>query len=226
MLLPAEADFISETKGKAVRKKYWLLRVSVALCVWVVITQISLHVAWHQAQRPGIAWNNQWRTRQELESISNAIAMYGQEFGTAPASLEQLATNGNGGSFWASYGRDCWGNPLVFYWNGTNSVVMSYGRDGMPGGVGEDCDLTTQSPSPKEALPTFQQFLKNQWCRGMVVSSYVCGGLAALLSLLTVRIPNLRTTGIIILLLSLAATILGTLWTATVITALHYPSGH
>jgi hypothetical protein len=105
-------------------------------------------------------------------------------------------------------------------------LVTSLGRDGQLGGRGPDADLTSKNPKPKESLPTFSQFLANERFHGMIVSSIVCGALAVFLSLLTVRIPDLGKRGITILVLSLCATLIGTLFVTIIITALHIPSGH
>ncbi|HEX3624585.1 MAG TPA: type II secretion system protein GspG [Verrucomicrobiae bacterium] len=219
----------AEAQREIPKKKLWLFRSLIAAGVWIVISQISLYVAWHQTQR-SFAWVDQEQTRRELTGMSNDIAEYNERYGTMPASFQDLLKLTNDASdfnSWYFHGFfDGWGHSLIFYNGGTNCFIMSYGRDGRPGGAGIDCDVTTKNPDPKEAAATYPQFLENKLCQGMITWSYICGGMAGLLSLLTVRIPNLRPRGIIILLLSLGATIVGTFFTTTVITAVHIPSGH
>ena len=38
---------------------------------------------------------------------------------------------------------DPWGHPYVYWMDGNTGAVVSYGADGMPGGQGEDADLSS-----------------------------------------------------------------------------------
>lgn len=211
-----------------------LLRVLIAVGVGIAISAISIYVAWANAGNAPAAWDEQWLTRMYLRDIDNAIVLYQQKSNALPSSLEQLLvlTNNDNvafplsaldpkGGYW-----DAWQHPLIYSKDGTNFLVTSYGRDGRPGGRGPDADLTDKNPRPQEAWPTFGQFLNNERFGGMIMSSMVCGVLAAFLSLLTVRVPDLNKRGITILVVSLSATLIGTLFVATIITAVHVPSGH
>jgi len=214
--------------------KIKLLRVLIAIGVGITISAISIYVAWVNAGDAPAAWFEQMITRAYLRDIDNAIVLYQQKSNALPNSLEQLcaltnddnvvfpspALDPNGG-FW-----DAWQNPLIYSKDGTNFLVTSYGRDGRPGGRGPDADLTDKNPGPQEAWPTFGQFLHNERFGGMIMSSIVCGVLAAFLSLLTVRVPDLNKRGITILVLSLCATLIGTFFVTIMITAVHVPSGH
>jgi hypothetical protein len=210
-------------------QKHLLLRLLIASGVWLVVSGITLYVAWQQANQ-SITWWRQWETRRALRDMSNAIAAYQQTFKVAPRTFEQIQAMTNAVpemERWSFVGfTDSWQHPFILTNEGTNCLVISYGRDGKPGGKGIDYDLTSENRNPKESVPTFDQFFYNKEMQGMVNSSYICGGLAALLSLLTVRVPNLTGRGLIILALSLCATLAGTLFVATMITALHIPSGH
>ena len=169
-----------------------------------------------------------------LREIGRGVNLYQQKSNALPTSLDQLRaiTNDDGAVFIRvlldSKGGfvDGWQRPYLFSENGTNFLITSLGRDGKPGGRGVDADLTDKNPWPKEAWPTFSQFWSNEHFNGMIHTSIVCGILAGFLSLLTVRIPNLNKKGIIILVLGLCATLIGTLFVTTIITALHIPSGH
>jgi len=210
-------------------RKHQSLRLLIAVGVWLVVSGISLYVAWQQGNH-SIAWYQQWQTRRELKDMSNAIAAYQQKFKVNPRTFEQIQAMTNEVpemGYWSAVGFiDGWQNPLALTNEGTNCVIISYGRDGKSGGKGIDYDLTSENRNPKESVPTFDQFFYNKEMQGMIISSYICGGLAALLSLLTVRVPNLTKRGLMILALSLCATLIGTLFVATMITALHVPSGH
>ena len=108
--------------------------------------------------------------------------------------------------------------------NTTTLVVTSYGRDGKPGGIGLDYDLTTENPDPKEARPTFQQFLHEMPTKGMILSCFVCGGFAGLLSFLIVKIPGLSRYEMIKLAFKLVVMVLAAVFMASVIAGLHIPT--
>jgi type II secretory pathway pseudopilin PulG len=215
-------------------QKYLLLRLLIAVGVGMVISAISIYVAWANAGNARAAWDERELTRIYLRNIDEAIVLYQQKSNALPSSLEQLCaiTNADNMGFLqrlledkGGFG-DAWQHPLIYSKDGTNFLVASYGRDGKPGGRGPDADLTDKNPRPKEAWPTFGQFLQNERFYGMIGSSIICGILAAFLSMLTVRVPDLSRRGITILVLSLCATLIGTLLVATMITAVHVPSGH
>ncbi|HMD53329.1 MAG TPA: type II secretion system protein GspG, partial [Phycisphaerae bacterium] len=179
----------NKKEGWVVVRKHLPLRLLIAGCIWLIISGISLHVACQQANR-SIAWHQQWETQRQLKEIGQAITAYEQKFNVAPNTFEQLRTMTNDVPEMEDYFEDGfvdgWQHSLIFTNEGTNCLVISYGGDGKPGGKGIDYDLTSENPTPKESLPTFDQFLNNDRVRGMIISSVVCGVLAALLSFLTV----------------------------------------
>lgn len=226
-IIPAEAN--NKKEVRPVVQKHLSLRLLIAGCIWLIVSGISLHVAWQQANH-SIAWVGQWATRNELENMGKAITAFQQKFNSNPTNFEQLQGMTNEVpemDIWFSEGfTDGWRHPFIFTNEGMNCLIISFGRDGKPGGNGIDYDLTSSDLHPKESSPTLAQFFDNKECEGMIHWSFICGGLAALLSLLTVRVPNLTKRGLMILALSLCATLIGTLFVATMITALHVPSGH
>jgi len=40
--------------------------------------------------------------------------------------------------------KDPWGNPYVYKLEGGNPVIISYGKDGAPGGEGNDADISSK----------------------------------------------------------------------------------
>jgi len=205
------------------------LRILIALGVWLVVSGITLYTAWQQSNH-SVVWYQQRLTRWELKDMDRAITAFQQKYNVAPTNIEQLQAMTNDvprteGWFYIGL-TDRWQHPFVFSTEGTNCLIISYGRDGKPGGKGIDFDLTSKNPYPKESVPTFGQFFHNQEAGGMVFSSFFCGALAAFLSFLTVRIPDLSRRGVIILVLSLGATLIGTLVVASMITAVHSHPGH
>ena len=209
--------------------KHLLLRFLIAAGVWVIISGVSLWVSWQQSN-DSAGWYEQHKTQKQLEAMGQAISVFQQRNHFAPTNFVQLQVMTNevlGMQYLFGMGfTDGWERPFIFTNEGINCLIISYGRDGKPGGDGVDHDLTTAEQAPAGSAPTFGQFYSNKRMQGMIGSSYFCGGLAAVLSLLTVRIPNLNKRGIVILGLSLGATLVGTFFVTSIITVLHIPSGH
>ena len=202
-------------------------RVAVASCVGIAVSGLSLYVAWQNA-RDADASPQQSVTRLQLKKINQTLTEYQQQFHAPPGSLAQLLamTNGVPSSSERSDLVDGWKRTFVFSSQGTDVLIASYGRDGKPGGKGLDCDLTNKNRKPKESLPTFRQFLWDLPTKGMIGSCLFCGLLAFLLSLFTVKAPELSRSGIVNLLIRLGATALGAVIVAVFISLLHIPSGH
>jgi hypothetical protein len=73
-----------------------------------------------------------------------------------PKSLEEVrgALSLQAGFQWDEKGRplDGWGRPFLYSTDGAKFVITSLGRDGKPGGLGLDCDLSTTNTWPAEYL--------------------------------------------------------------------------
>lgn len=207
-------------------RTHLLLRFTIACCIGLIVFGISLQTGRRNAES-SMAWNEQRTTQLELKSLSQTLTAYQQMLGSCPSNFDQLLSMTND-FLWMPRGRfiDNWGHALVFSNEGTNCLIISYGRDGKPGGIGVDCDLTTKTPQPREAVPTFSQFFENERLHAMTLTVFVCGFLAAFLSFITVRVPDLTRKGLAILALSLTATTIGAVFVAGIITILHIPSGH
>jgi hypothetical protein len=223
---------VNKTNGKEGRlsfQKSLLLRLGIAACVCLLISGISIYVAWQQTNRSE-AWYPHELTERTLYWLGKTIDSYQNKFHAAPTSFKQLQLMTNEVSEMecsvTHWTVDGWQHPLVFQINGANSMVVSYGADGKAGGEGINYDLTSENPYSSKSQPTFAQFWGNPACAEIIRWCFYCGGMAAFLSILTVRIPNLSRRGAIILIVSLGATLMGTLFITTVITALHVPSGH
>ena len=148
-----------------------MLRLLAAGAIFLLVSGISIYVAWGNASNSNDCRWEQYITRLRLKSIADSITAYRQKFGVSPQAFGDLV------KFPRPYSPgdmehpiDGWGHPMVLSTNTTNLVVISYGRDGKPGGIGLDYDLTTENPDPKEARPTFQQFLHDMPTGGMILS--------------------------------------------------------
>jgi hypothetical protein len=164
-----------------------------------------------------------------LRRFDQCLTQYQQQFHSAPNSLAQLLamTNGVPPPEDKRFSSDGWERPYLFTTDGTNCLITSLGRDGKPGGRGLDCDMTNKDRTPKEAFPTFHQFLfEMPRFRGMIMICLLCGGLAGLLCFSKARIPELTLPGLVLAGFRLGATIVGAFIVAFIISCLHIPSGH
>jgi len=223
-------------------------RLVVSLAVALAVLAIPCDVAYQQY------WGSAARIPQEvtlvdIAKVRKAIEAYRHERhslpktlrGLPPAENEYVHVDESGVPF------DWWRRPLHYWTNGNHYRVTSYGRDGKPGGVGFDCDLssddlgTQQTPTtswwslaklPKQARPTFGQFLSDRGERNIQGSTgmiLVCalGGMAAfVLSIREIGVPMSRGEAPTRRWVRLLIAIGGTLSMALVIAAVHVPSGH
>jgi hypothetical protein len=213
-------------------RDHLVLRGLIALIMGFVISGISLRTAWRQSS-DSFAWSDQVFTAYKLEAIGNAVIAFKQASNACPENFEQLQAIEKTLPTIQQYDFDIsegfiddWKRPFIFSTVGTNCVILSYGRDGKPGGIGIDCDLTSLDPCPRKSIPTFGQFWANNRTRETIKWCFICGAMAAVLSLLTVRVPSLTKHGLNILTVSLIVTLVGTIFVASFITVLHIPSGH
>lgn len=102
---------------------------------------------------PGVIQQLNQAFRDKVEADFDAIVSASQEFHTVngrwPVSLEELRTpDESGHAFLASDGdpRDPWQNVYVFEPSGGDEPprIVSYGADGVPGGEGQDADITSR----------------------------------------------------------------------------------
>ena len=90
-------------------------------------------------------------TRATLDQIRTASVAFQKMLGRWPVALPELINNTNGHVFFMTTAGgivDGWKRPLVYVPPaGTNTgMIMSFGRDGMPGGTGQDADITVPVP--------------------------------------------------------------------------------
>jgi hypothetical protein len=191
-------------------------RLLLAGLVGIFVLSLSLLVAWHNLQ-PDFSMEQRY-TRSLLKRIDREITAQ-QRTNPHPVSAEAIRETLENPS-------DAWHRPLVFSNQGTNLVVLSYGRDGKPGGQGLDCDLTSLNPRPKESLPTLVQFYTELPTGGVITGCAICAALAAATSMLMVKRIDLTAPALATAAFKLAATIIAAIFIAMTISALHVPSGH
>lgn len=90
--------------------------------------------------------------KNQIDSFQKALVAYRLDVGSFPASavgLSALVTAPPGQKKWAgpylskAVPLDPWGNPYVYVQPGQHGAydLLSYGKDGRPGGQGDDADI-------------------------------------------------------------------------------------
>ena len=92
--------------------------------------------------------------RAQIDSLDKALDQFRLDVGRYPTSeegLQSLVVQPSGEQKWAGpylkkgVPADPWGRPYVYEQPGTHTGdfdLLSYGKDGRPGGTGEDADVT------------------------------------------------------------------------------------
>jgi len=190
----------------------WLIASGVGIFVFL----LSLIVAW-QNTRPDFSFE-QKITRHNLRNIDRALREQ-QMTNHQPRSAEQIRAE-LGDCF------DGWHRPLIFAEQGTNVVAISYGRDGKPGGMGLDCDISSLDRQPQDSLPTLRQFYLDLPTANVVAGCLLSAAFACSVSLLTVKRVDMTAHGVTGTAFKLLITAAAALAVAMIISALHIPSGH
>jgi len=172
------------------KHKQWALSLAIGGAAGFAVTLIAFVAVWRNVVQttntsppPFRMYINvcvsQSHTQWTLEDLAQAIPAYQQRTNALPATLDDLRTleDSDRFGFEGTPGLlDGWRRPFKYVTDGTTYTVTSLGRDGRPGGVGLDCDLTLVTPRPPSAAVTFSQFLFD--CpTGEAVGACVAAGL-------------------------------------------------
>ncbi len=172
------------------------------------------------------AMRSQRSTISSLNEINREIAKYRATKKKLPPTLENLwelkdnKLQGRKGELI----KDSWRKPYQYTVKGDHYLIISYGEDGRPGGVGINQDLTSENPSSQNVKMPLAQFLTYSEMQGMVQTACLSGALSAFLCFKTLspalikrgNLPKTIASGLVLL--------LATCLVAGIITALHLPS--
>ncbi|MCX8030949.1 MAG: type II secretion system major pseudopilin GspG [Thermodesulfovibrionales bacterium] len=102
---------------------------------------------------PKLGKGKQAAAKAQIELLGQALDQYRLDVGSYPTTeqgLNALVTNPGVEKWEGPYLKkgvplDPWGNPYIYQFPGTHGEydLLSYGRDGKPGGEGEDQDVTS-----------------------------------------------------------------------------------
>ena len=83
----------------------------------------------------------------QISNFESALDSYRLDVGEYPKTLEGLVENDSGRDSWAGpyirgeLPKDPWGNDYFYQPGDKDFVLMSYGKDGTPGGQEDDADI-------------------------------------------------------------------------------------
>jgi hypothetical protein len=215
--MPDSSCSADESKPKHIR-----FRLLLASAMGLTVAVLSIYVAWLDFRNAYGLRPEQYITQLRLDEISETIGVYQKQHHKPPMSMDDLFPGHD-----PELDLDGWKRPFVFETNGMRCLVISYGRDGKPGGEGLDCDLTTENPWHKESGLTFRQFVETKRSSGIKWSCVVCGFLMFALTFITARKPEMSNrTDVFTLVTLLVVTFIGAMVVGSIITALHVPTGH
>jgi len=104
--------------------------------------------------------------------------------------------------------------------------LVSYGRDGKPGGIGLDEDISSTALKRVSAKLPFLQVIFHPSAQEMVGMSLLSGLLAFVVSFKIIKPDDLNRNYRLDLVFKMGVTFFATLVLAALITILHVPSGH
>jgi len=237
-------------------------RLRIAFSVGVILFILSFLSYWVKS-RDTLMGNDTLacKTGQTLRRVSEALEDRIGKHVSLPQSLLEISSEmdttiepGPPGAYGTAFSDDAlpfvkngapvdgWGRPLHYSAEGTSYTILSYGRDGKPGGIGLDCDMGMvhhpagwyadsikfsgsyqESPS---YMPTLYQFLFELPSRGMILSCFLTGGLAFFMTFFLVRSVPSSGREIAVCIGSHFMTFLVAFFFSILILNLHVPTGH
>jgi len=166
------------------------------------------------AQGPSIA---------NISNFQKALDDYVRATGQTPAKLTDVPEIADQAKYSPAV-LDSWGRPYAIMVVKGRAMVVSYGRDGRPGGVGLDADITVKSRYVKSTV-TLPQFVQVAELRPVLLICAAAALATALITFLAGTSRPGRRTGLLAILLSAAVTGAAAVFVGSIIAAVHAPSG-
>jgi len=111
------------------------------LCVWllVIVSPVGLYCLL-------IDWgSNEITTTTRMSLVKRRILLFAHQHDRLPTTLTEIPPLG--GNFDNSI-MDGWGRPIQYEVNDSKTVTLkSFGKDGVPGGVGKNADIVLSFPT-------------------------------------------------------------------------------
>jgi hypothetical protein len=202
----------------------WRRRLAIGGVAAAVVFALTFLAAW-RAQASAIAYFARGSDVGYVHSIQKQVDEFIRSAGKTPATLSDVPEIASGLNSSSRMGSDQWGHPYVLVNINGSPTVVSYGRDGVPGGAGLDADITAKSSYGGSPV-TLGQFLEVAKLGQILL---ICLGAAAATGLITFFLHTDRPParlGLIGLLARAAVTGAAAVLVGSFIAAVHAPSGH
>ena len=133
---------LTNMKTKPVPKGYTLIELLVVLAILGMLAALvgpAIFSNLGKGQRATAA--------SQVSNLETALDTYLLEIGRYPETLEGLVENDTGRDTWngpylrGGLPKDPWGNDYFYQPGDKDFVLMSYGKDGTPGGEDDDADI-------------------------------------------------------------------------------------
>ena len=193
-------------------------RLILAGIAGLIIFAIGFNAAWKSTK--GQAATTQRQARRYLNMVNSAIQAYHKEHGKWPASLKKIYDDTNFPS------SDIWGHPYAYHLTENSYTLISYGRDGKPGGVGLDSDISVNNPHTVNNDIPFRHLITIPWAINAIKGCALAGFLTFLLIFFLVRPEDFNLDGLGCILVKLVPTLFVLFYLTILMIALEYPSGH
>ncbi len=199
--------------------------VIVAIVIALILFVITYVVAWGALSRFAFGMRGRW-TEHTLWATSKAVKAHVERHARPPATLDQLDPGydvdyrDEDGTF-----RDGWEHELWYAVKGDGFEICSYGRDGLPGGVGVDTDTCDDGRGWAQCNATLRQFTFEDDPTRAVILAAVAGimGAALFTALCRWRPPPPGVSGFVTpVMLSLVLSVIA----AFGLVVAHIPTGH
>jgi general secretion pathway protein G len=162
-----------------------MLRLLAVVVVGSVVAGTAYLCAYFSMRNSPYYRYQAWKTRHELDRLTEDIETHRQKTGHPPSSLTEL-DEAKDRCRTDDAGRivDGWRHPFQYRAEDDTFTLLSYGRDGQPGGEGDDADL---EPGRRIEPPTIRQFTFEMSTGGIQASCILAGVCAGLVCLLPSR---------------------------------------
>jgi hypothetical protein len=205
------------------RHLFW--RLPMCFATALVVTATAWIVAWQDCRDFEFATSPQFFSWKYLKRVCDSVEHYRKKTGKLPADLTELdIIKDEEVPIRKGQPADTWGNPFGYQVNGENYVVISYGRDGQPGGEGYDADLRSDE-DPDFVKMTLWEFTSNSRTMGMRLACILGGLFAFPICLFLPRQRRSRGAFIKVLAMNIITAIFAII-VAVAMSALHLPTGH
>jgi general secretion pathway protein G len=199
-------------------------RLVLAFVAGLIIFGIGINVTWTSSQ--GHAEMLQMMTRDRMRSVNSDIQAYLKKKGKLPDSLDIVSDSPKDTIFKHFQNADIsdrWGRLFIYRITKTGYTLMSYGRDGKPGGVGVDSDITLDNANSE--VP-FLQAMDDDWTSQMIGGSAIAGTLTFFLAFFLIRPADFNRKKWGCMLAKLVPLLVVLFFLTLLIIALDVPSGH